>query len=1112
MKKKILFIFIAGLLVSCSEEMRENTTTEKVLFSLLKPEETGITFSNYVEDAPDRGLQFYDYFYNGSGVATGDINNDGLVDIFFCGNDTSNKLYLNKGDFKFEDISLTSGIKSNRWSTGVTMVDINDDGFLDIYVSNSGPYIDDNSLANELYINNGDNTFTEQAERYGINDGSRSTQASFFDMDNDGDLDLWVLNHGLRNRGGSANEWLNITENLDKKEYARESNTLYRNDGNGVFTDISKEAGILKIGFGLGLSIFDIDEDGYLDVYVANDFFIPDFMFINNGDGTFTDKISRKMTHNPYYAMGCDAADINNDGLNDMVIVDMTPSDHVRNKVLMASMDVKGFDYLTKYKNFNPQYMFNSLYINNGAGIMSDIALFAGVSQTDWSWAPLLADFDNDGYKDLMITNGFRKDTKNNDWRIELDSIRNAKGASYTPADYFEHLKNAEVNPVPNQIFKNLDGLSFENKVENWGFETPSSSNGAAYADFDNDGDLDIVINNFDIPAFIYKNNTVENTKSNFIRIKLESGNNYNSVLHSKVCIYYGEKMQCNDFSFTRGYESYVEPIVHFGISNIDKIDRVEIKWNDGKISSLFNPKINKVHIINKNKVNFETSKKEKKRTPFVSITSSNILQEFVHQENYFDDFQKEILLPHRQSMLGPAIAVGDVNSDGLDDFYVGGAKNQMGYIYLQNDKAKFVLQDTNDFIDDTGSEDVGAHFFDADNDGDLDLYVASGGGGEFVNQLELLQDRLYINDGLGRFKKSQSSLPKMLSSTKAITASDIDNDGDQDLFIGGRTLPGKYPLAPESYILINENGKFKNMTSQFSEELSKIGMVTDAIWIDMNVDGKKDLVLVGEWMPITVFITEDNKLVNKTNEYNFDGYSGWWNSIHSADIDGDGDVDLIAGNTGLNNKFHPSKKKPLFVYANDFDENGTQDIVLSKIYNGKKVPLRGKECSTSQMPFISEKFPTYSEFANASLETVYEEEKLNNSTKYEVYDFTSYVFLNDGNGKYNAKPLPKEAQLFPVNGIISNDFDKDGILDLILAGNNFQTEVETPMYDAGKGLYLKGEGNGDFSTNIKLEYSGLFMHEDVKNIKIIGLGIEKRPGILVANNNSFLELYVYRN
>jgi hypothetical protein len=755
--------------------------------------------------------------------------------------------------------------------------------------------------------------------------------------------------------------------------------------------------------------------------------------------------------------------------------------------------------------------MYNSLYLNQGFGMMSDIGLFADVAQTDWSWAPLLADFDNDGWKDLMVTNGFRKDTKNNDWALELAKVRQSKGADYSPNDYYEHLKKADVTPVSNQLFRNEGGLKFKSVGDEWGFATPSFSNGAAYGDLDGDGDLDLVINNLDAPAFVYRNNINTQGQHNFIRFQLTDGKSSTASMNANICLYTGAEMQCNDQYFTRGYQSYVEPIVHFGLGEKSRIDRVVIRWNDGQESTIENPEINKVHLVDKNKIGSQPRKRATSSAHFANLSESNLLPAFQHQENEFNDFAKEILLPHRQSMLGPAVAVGDVNGDQLEDFYVGGAKDQAGVLYLQGGNAQFTQQTVIAFTQDRKYEDCGAAFLDVDGDGDLDLYVASGGGGDFEGQEQLLQDRLYLNDGKGGFRAASNQLPPITSSTKAIAVADWDQDGDLDIFVGGRTSPGRYPLAPTSYLLVNQQGVFTDQTASLAPALREAGMITAASWTDTDADGRKDLVIVGEWMPISIFKNTGSGLEASKEIAGLDNTTGWWNSLAVADFDGDGDEDIIAGNIGLNNKFHPSPEKPLYVYANDFDNNGILDIVLSKIYKGRQVPVRGKECSSEQMPFLQEKFPTYAAFANADLATIYEEEALQEAVHYEAVNFASVYLENQGEGRYVVKELPIEAQLAPVNGIVIKDFDGDGTLDLVLAGNRMQTEVETQQYDAGKGLFLQGTGGGNFKTTLNIQATGLFLRNDVKDLQLIHLGADRVPGFLVANNNNKLELYGYR-
>jgi hypothetical protein len=1113
MNLKYYLIGLLALLTlpNCQNDHTTTSNTENQndtpQFTLLPAAETGVDFVNSFIETPKRNLGNYDYFFNGSGVAVGDFNNDGLSDLYFCGNDADNKMYLNKGNWKFEDVTQKAGVASKgKWSTGVTLVDINNDGWLDIYVCNSGPYTKAESLTNELYVNNQDGTFSEQAAQYGINDVARTTQASFFDMDKDGDLDLFVMNHALRNRDGIANTWHQTFNQLPEEKRNQEINTLFRNEGNGRFTNISKEAGIDKVGFGLGLAISDFDENGYPDIYVANDYFVPDFLFMNNGDGTFTDKIKQKASHISYYAMGCDAADVNNDGLIDLATVDMTPSDHFRNKTLMASMNVPQFTFLREAMGFSPQYMFNSLQINRGFGVFSETGLMSGVAQTDWSWAALLADFDNDGYKDLLVTNGYYRDTKDNDWRLQLPEVYKQKGKSQEV--YFEHLKNAKQVPIPNYIYRNNGDLSFSDNTQKWNFNEPSFSQGAAYADLDQDGDLDLVINNLDKPAFIYKNNAVENG-SNYIRFQLSSKTIPALCTNAKVEIHYGDEMQVVENHHTRGYQSFVEPIVHFGLGAITAVDKAIIHWPDGQVTEIAQPAVNKVHNIEMTAQNRAAKPSDKAAAPFRDITRQQVNIKFRHKENKYNDFATEVLLPHQQSKLGPALATADVNGDGLDDFYIGGAKGQAGKLYTQTPSMIFEEGNSGIFAADAEQEDLGAIFFDADQDGDQDLYVASGGGGEFREGSNLLQDRLYINDGRGNFTKS-NSLPKVNASTKAIAAADWDKDGDLDLFVGGRTKPALYPQAPQSYLLRNDGGKFIDVTADMMPSLTRIGMITDAIWVDVDQNGWLDLMLVGEWMPITILKNDDGQLTDITENNVLANYKGWWYQIEAADFDQDGDQDFIVGNIGLNNKFHPSDEKNLHVYSNDFDDNGTLDIVLSKYYKGRKVPVRGKECSTDQMPFLEEKFKSYASFASSSMEEIYGAAKLEEALHYSVNNFASIYIENEGDFKFNIKELPVEAQIAPINSIVIHDFDNDGQLDVVVGGNMFETEVETPAYDAGKGLFMKGLGGGQFEASFRMPDSGLFIHHNVKGISMLRLGADRFPGLVVANNDALVQMYVW--
>lgn len=1109
LQPKFGFFFLTLIAFSCQDEKQKKAMSEDTpVYTLLSAFETGITFTNTSIERVDRNLAHYDYFYNGGGVAIGDLNNDGLADIFFAGNDTSNKLYLNEGKLKFSDISKKAGIETNKWATGVTFVDINEDGFLDIYVCYSGPYLEDRYLANELYINNGDLTFTESAAKYGIADASYSSQAAFFDFDKDGDLDLFVMNHSLINYGKSIQEWEQALFSKDDDMRKKSFSTMYRNNGNNTFYDITIEAGLSRPGFGLGVSISDFDENGHLDIYVANDYFIPDFLYLNTGEGTFVESIKAKISHSSFYGMGCDAADFNNDGLVDLMVVDMTPSDHIRGKTQMESMDTRRFDYLVEEKNYIPQYMFNTLNLNRGNGNFSEIGNLAGMAKTDWSWAALFVDLDNDSWKDIVITNGFKRDTKDRDWVNELNRRFEEEGV--TEEVNFDQIQKATSTPIVNNIYRNKGDLNFEDSSKTWGFNEPSFSQGAAYGDLDNDGDLDLVVNNLEQAAFVYRNNSSDKQLNHFIQFTLENGGKSGSVQHSKIKVYTKDQSQLIEYNFERGYLSYMQPIAHFGLGESDSVEKVEIYWPDGKMSTILQPQVDKKYHIDKSKQRLEIVAVNKAQTYFLDIAPQAKGLTYQHQENAFNDFEKEVLLPHKQSSLGPCIAVGDVNGDGKDDFYAGGAKGQSGQLYLQDAVEGFVFSEQLAFSTDAASEDQGALFFDADLDGDLDLYVASGGGGDVAGNIALLQDRLYLNTGNGTFKKSTTALPKITASTSTVTANDWDGDGDLDLFVGGRTSPGKYPLPPDSYLLENRNGIFKDVTDSQAPGLRTIGMITSSCWVDINNDGAKDLVLVGEWMPITTFVRTPQGFSKLEANLDFASEIGWWYSIRHGDFDNDGDEDLIVGNLGLNNKFHVTADKPLHIFSNDFDKNGTLDIVLSKEYHGNLVPVRGKECSTKQMPFISEKFPMFSEFATSTLEDIYTAEELENSLHYMATNFASTYVENKGNGTFVSSPLPSEAQLSPINDIIIYDFDKDGNLDIIIAGNQFNTEVETPSYDAGKGLYLKGNGDGSFIPYPKIAQTGIFMPYNVKELELIMLSNGQRPAILTANNNDALQLFVW--
>ena len=1096
------FVLIVGLMIGCkSDGVNTNTTISTgPIFSQVSAASSGIDFVNEIIESPERSMGNYENFFSGAGVAVGDINNDGLADIFFTSNDASNRLYLNKGGMQFEDITAAAGLSSNKWSGGCSMVDVNNDGYLDIYVNNDGPTNDDELLSNDLFMNNGNLSFSNKARELGVADSGRSVQSVFFDADNDGDLDLFVNNYAFINDGEALSDWYDRIETMDPVKSRKMHLRFYKNNG-GKFVDQSKEVGVDRVAFGLGLAARDFNDDGFLDVYVANDFFLPDYFFINDGKGKFTEKSKALLGHTAYFAMGMDAADVNNDLLLDMAVVDMSPSDHFRNKLLMASMDVKKFQFLKETMDFQDQYMVNAFQMGVGYGGYSEVGNLMGVSQTEWSWAVLLADFDNDGYKDYYVTNGMYRDTKNNDWRMEVMDIRDSLGAAYGSEDYFKKLIELKPDPVLNYIFKNDKGEGFKSANEEWGINTKNFSHGAAYADFDNDGDLDIVVNLLMDKAELWENKSTQQGK-NFIRFDLRDKGNTATVLNSKISIYYGDQRQRVDHYTLRGFKSSVEPISHFGIGNTAKIDSVVINWIGGGTSIINNPKINTLHTIDKSKSK-SLNRKSIQVTDiyFADVTNKIPSFSFTHEENSFDDLKKEILLPHKYSTLGPCIAIGDANGDGVDDFYLGGAKGQAGKLVFQQ-AAGFVDSEQKVIEGDKGMEDLGAKFFDADSDGDLDLYVASGGGGDVASAI-LLQDRLYINDGAGQFVKSEN-LPTMPSSTKEILPIDMDNDGDYDLLVGGRNNPGAYPSKMQSYLLRNDNGKFTDvMTDEMQAALP--GMITGISIADVNGDNKIDLMVVGEWSAPKLF-TGSGSNFKPVDIKSFANLSGWWQSVVTIDLDRDGDLDFILGNISENNKFHPSESKPLIVYANDFDESGTLDIVLTKKYKGMTVPVRGKECSSEQMPFIDDKFPKYADFAISSIEEILGQENLDNAIQLMVNNFSHVALINNGNMSFTQMKLPFESQWAPIMDMVVDDFTGDKIPDVLVAGNLWDTEPETPAYDAGKGLLLRGNGDGTFKTSARIDQSGLLLNKNVKAIEQINL-IGGGKGVLVANNNDRLQL-----
>lgn len=1069
------------------------------LFTFLEPERTNIHFSNDIPETRHLNILTYEYLHNGGGVAVGDLNNDGIPEIFFTGNFVENRLYKMSGDVTYEEIAAEAGLLGTQgWDTGVTMVDINNDGYLDIYIGRSGP-LSPELRANELYINNGDMTFTERAAEYGLDDQGYATQAVFFDYNGDGLLDMYLLNHNIQPMEGFDPAEVVV----QRHPYAGDK--LYKNTGDG-FVEVSKEAGIISnpVGYGLGVAVGDINNDGRPDIYVGNDFLERDYLYINNGDGTFTEKLKDAMPHTVQFSMGNDIADFNNDGWLDLLVTDMIAEDNYRQKTNMTGMDPTTFGYMVE-DGFHYQYMINTLQMNNGNETFSDVGQLAGVSNTDWSWAALMTDFDNDGFKDIFIANGYYKEVADKDYNLFEDEIldRIRSDESLSILDFMgELLDSIPSTPIENYIFRNNGDLTFSKKNEEWGMNQSGFSTGAAYADLNGDGALDLVVNNVNGKPFVYLNN---GTEGNYLRIKLNGPETNRSGLGSRVTINTGHGQQMIEHYMSRGFQSSVEDILHFGLGDSEEVDELKIRWPDGKVQTLENISVNQILTLNYNDaIEVPNEPVESEATLFEDITEKAGLNHR-HRENEYVDFERQPLLPHRLSKLGPGIATGDVNGDGLEDFYIGGAHGESGTLYLQDENETFHASDSQPWEADSQSEDLGAAFFDANGDGSLDLYVVSGGY-EFEPDSEELRDRLYLNDGGGGFEKAGGALPEMLTSGSVVVPGDYNGDGQTDLFVGGRVVPGNYPEAPRSYILLNNQGQFSDVTSDIAPGLSEAGMVTDAIWTDYNNDGVQDLIVVGEWMPILIMENREGEFRNVTAESGLSESSGWWFSIAEAGLNEDGRMDYIGGNLGLNYRYKTSEAEPFQIFSNDFNEDGGREVVLGYYNDGTLYPRAGKEALEREIPFLEERAPTFHEFGLASLSDLFGEQLLNESLHYQAKTFETSYLTNNGDEGINRIPLPNMAQISAVKGIIPDDFDGDGIRDFLIAGNFYATHSRTPRNDAGIGLYLKEESDGNL-VPVPATESGFYAGGDVKGLAVIKLGRAGSTGILIPKNDDFLQL-----
>ena len=1088
--KKVIGVGLIALL-SCSAFAQAPT-----LFESLNPSATGINFRNMLDESPAANVLTYEYFYNGGGVAIGDINNDGLDDIYFTGNMRPNALYLNKGGFKFTNIAESAGVScESNWKTGVTMADVNSDGFLDIYVCYSGKG-DPEKRRNRLFINNGDLTFTDKAAAYGLDDPGHTTHASFFDFDNDGDLDMYLLNHNVV----VIQEFEFSKAKKTRHPYAGDK--LFRND-DGHFTDVSEKAGIKgnPLGFGLGVTVADVNMDGWQDLYISNDYVEPDYLYINNGNGTFTDRMTEYMQHISYFSMGCDVSDINNDALPDIFTLDMLPEDNERQKLLYGPDNYEHYALMV-LNGFYFQNMRNMLHLNNGDGTYSEIGQFAGISNTDWSWAPLFADYDNDGHKDLFVTNGYYRDYTNRDFLKYKGDYYFEKGKAKEKADTFHLVSTMTSTPIHNYAFRNNGDLTFSDKSVDWGFKDRNFSSGAAYGDLDNDGDLDLVTNNQNAPASVYKNLLREsNPAQHYLQISLTGKGRNTRAIGAKVWIYTDGKVQYFEKMSTRGFQSAVSERIHVGLGQASKADSVVIQWPLGGRQRLNDVSADRLLKI--------TEDDERPAQPGIQVVKTPVLQSissivpYQHIEEGYNDFKRQPLLLTMLTACGPVMASGDVNNDRRTDVFTGGAQGNPAKIYIQTSDGRF--EETNSAIFDKKHTDADALFFDADTDGDLDLYVVSGGYNEYTPKHTALQDRIYINDGKGNFTLHADRLPEMLVSKSCVAASDYDRDGDVDVFVGGRVIPGQYPETPESFLLENHNGRFTKVAGDRVNKLSNIGMVTDAEWVDINSDEWPDLVISGEFMAIEIFINKQGKgFEQETRKYFGNALTGMWNRMLVHDFDNDGDQDIIAGNLGLNTQLHATQSEPIELVYKDFDKNGSVDPILTYFIQGKSYPFAARDELLDQMYGMRSKFTDYASYSKARLNTIFSKADLKGADVLRATTLESMYLENNG-GKFTARALPHQAQFAPIYAMTLIDYNADGNMDLVIAGNQSSIRIRMGVIDANFGQLYKGDGKGNF-TYVEQPESGLRLTGDAKSLLVVQSADDTY--LLVGTNNVGVSTY----
>ncbi len=1098
-------IYVGSLLsimvISCQEKETEN---KDFLFEKVESSYSGVHFRNDLKFDEKFNIFTYRNFYNGGGVALGDVNNDGLIDIYLTSNQGENKLYLNEGDFKFRDITSEAGVAGTRaWSTGVAMADVNGDGWLDIYVCNSGDIKGDNKQ-NELFINNGDGTFSEMAEQYGLADQGFSTHAVFFDYDNDGDLDVYLLNNSYQ-AIGSFNKMQNERPRRDPVG----GDKLFRNDGDR-FTDVSEEAGIYGsvIGFGLGITIGDVNRDGWMDIFISNDFFERDYLYINNQDGTFTESLTDYMRSTSAASMGADIADINNNGYLDIFVTDMLPESSQRLKQITTFESWDKFQFNVQH-GYHYQYNRNMLHVNNGDGTFSDMGRLANVEATDWSWAALMFDMDNDGLKDIFVANGIYQDLTDLDYLNFIDNEETKRAIiSQDGVDYRKLIDPMPINPVSNYAFKNKGNLEFENVIHQWGMGDPVHSNGSAYGDLNNDGAMDLVINNVNSEVLIFKNKSLELLPENhYLKVHLKGKGANTSAIGTQVRLLIGDQQLYQEQMPNRGFQSSVDYRLNFGLGKVDKINEVQVRWPDGKITILNDVGVNQILELNwsdavEPPAGFIFFKEPQGQ---IFQKASNEILDFVHKDNQFIDFDRDRLTYHMLSTEGPKAIWGDVNGDGLEDVYLGGGKGFSGQLFIQQTNGTFRKTVQESLFADRFSEDTHGVFHDFNGDGHLDLFVASGGNESGFGALDL-SDRLYINDGKGNFTKSESSgLANFKNSSSVVRLIDVNGDGIKDLFVGSRVVPFLYGVNPNSQILISDGkGTFREGTAQFAPSLNEIGMVTDAAVVDYDGNGKEDLILVGEWMAPT-FLRNTGKGLEKIAMPEMQQYKGWYQAIATGDFNGDGKVDFILGNHGLNTRFKANQERPIRMFVNDFDQNGSVEHLYVQKEGGRHVPFTLKHQLEQQVPSIKKRFLKYSAYNDKYMEDIFTPQELKNAVMQEVNFLSSAILINQGEGKFEVKALPREAQRSWMYAVLVTDLNGDGADDLIMAGNLSGAQPQVGQYDGSYGEVLLGDGKGDFAY-IPNRTHGLQLQGDIRDLQLVELKGAKI--LMVVKNNAPIEFW----